>query len=309
MKLISLNDHEETKLGIWTEEGVISVADAVKAVGGAGAPNVPQTIMQAIKQGTDGIDALKNLMDRLSAESTKTWLLEEEGLSFEPCVTNPSKIICVGLNYRKHADETHAPYPQTPILFNKFNNALTGHNRDVVVPAVTAKLDYEAELGIVIGKPAKNVSVEEALDYVYGYCAANDLSARDLQLRTNQWMLGKTCDGFCPLGPYLVTADEVGDPNALGIKTTVNGEVRQNSNTSDMIFRCDEIISYVSRHMTLDPGDLILTGTPEGVVFGYPPEQQVYLRPGDVVTVEIEKLGTLRNRFVRDIEPDRPLTP
>ena len=156
---------------------------------------------------------------------------------------------------------------------------------------MTEKLDYEVELGIVIGKTAKNVSEESALDYVFGYCTANDLSARDLQMRTPQWMLGKTCDGFCPVGPYLVTKDEVGDPQNLQLKTVVNGEIRQNSNTSDMIFSCREIISYISKHMTLVPGDMILTGTPEGVIMGFPPEKQNYLKPGDTVTVEVEKLG------------------
>jgi len=133
---------------------------------------------------------------------------------------------------------------------------------------------------------------------VFGYCPANDLSARDLQLRTSQWLLGKSLDGFAPIGPYLVTADEVGDPNRLGIRCRVNGELRQNSNTADMIFKCDELISYISRHMTLEPGDVVLTGTPEGVVLGLPPERQIYLRPGDVVEIEIEKLGTLQNRLV-----------
>jgi 2-keto-4-pentenoate hydratase/2-oxohepta-3-ene-1,7-dioic acid hydratase in catechol pathway len=144
------------------------------------------------------------------------------------------------------------------------------------------------------------VPQEEALQYVFGYACVNDLSARDLQMRTNQWLLGKSCDGFCPLGPYLVTADEAGNPNELAIKAIVNGEVRQSSNTSDMVFGVDKIVSYISQHMTLVPGDVILTGTPEGVVLGLPPERQVYLRPGDEVTIEIEKLGALTNRFVAE---------
>src|SRR5690606_16772336 len=212
-----------------------------------------------------------------------------------------NKIICVGLNYRKHAEETNAPIPQYPILFNKFNNTLTGHGHEVPLPIkVTSKVDYEAELVIVIGKEAKYVAKENALDYVFGYCNVNDLSARDLQMLTPQWLLGKTCDGFSPLGPYLVTADEVGNPNDLSIRCIVNGEVRQSSNTSDMIFHCDEIVSYISQHMTLVPGDIILTGTPEGVVLGYPEAKQVYLQDGDVVTIEIEKLRSLTNRMVNE---------
>ena len=156
------------------------------------------------------------------------------------------------------------------------------------------------ELGIVIGKKTKNVSKEDALSHVFGYCTVNDLSARDLQMRTHQWLLGKTCDDFSPAGPYLVTADEVGDPNNLSLKTYVNDELRQDSNTSDMIFSCAEIVSYISQHMTLVPGDLILTGTPEGVVFGLPADQRVYIQPGDVISVEIEKLGKLTNKFVEE---------
>src|SRR5690606_1723583 len=143
---------------------------------------------------------------------------------------------------------------------------IAAHQDVILLPFNARQVDYEAELGIVIGKTAKRVTKEEAYEYVFGYCAANDLSARDLQFRTNQWLLGKCCDGFCPVGPYLVTADEVGNPNALGIRTYVNGEIRQNSNTADMIFHCDELVSYISQHMTLYPGDLILTGTPEGVI-------------------------------------------
>ncbi|WP_313638849.1 fumarylacetoacetate hydrolase family protein, partial [Paenibacillus sp.] len=141
---------------------------------------------------------------------------------------------------------------------------------------------------------------EDALSHVFGYCNVNDLSARDLQLRTQQWLLGKSCDKFSPLGPYLVSADEIRNPNDLDIKCTVNGEVRQHSNTSDMIFQCDEIVSYISQHMTLVPGDIILTGTPEGVVLGYPVDKQIYLKDGDIVTIEIEKLGKLTNRLVKE---------
>ncbi len=210
------------------------------------------------------------------------------------------KIICVGLNYRKHAEETKAAIPEFPILFNKFHNTITAHGSEIAIPRTTTRLDYEAELVIVISKQAKYVPREEALNYVFGYCCVNDLSARDLQLRTPQWMLGKIGDGFSPIGPYLVTADEVGNPNELAIKARVNGELRQNSNTADMIFPCDEIVSYISQHLTLVPGDIILTGTPEGVVLGLPKEQRVYLQPGDVVTIEIEKLGSLTNRLVAE---------
>lgn len=297
MKLLTIMREGQPTLGIVTDYGIVDVAAALAVQPAAG---VPSSVMEAIEVGEQAVQVLAGYLAELPLASRPAYVLDEESIEWGPCVTHPNKIICVGLNYRKHAEETNAPIPEYPILFNKFNNTLTGHKRDIAIPKVTSKLDYEAELVIVIGKRTKDVSREEALNHVFGYCAVNDLSARDLQMRTHQWLLGKTCDDFSPLGPYLVTADEVGNPNNLAIKAYVNGEQRQNSNTSDMIFYCDELVSYISRHMTLVPGDIILTGTPEGVVLGLPPEEQVYLAPGDEVTIEIEKLGRLTNRFVEE---------
>lgn len=291
MKLLTFLKDGHYALGIRTDRGVLDVESAV----GQGRRRAPTRLHEAIEGGPQAVSALQAI-----AEQAEDGWLKEADLTLGPCVPHPGKIVCVGLNYRKHAEETNAPIPEYPILFSKFNNALAGHGEDIPLPAVSEKVDYEAELAIVMGKTAKNVGKEQALDYVFGYCNANDLSARDLQMRTPQWLLGKTCDKFLPLGPYLVTADEVGNPNGLGIRCTVNGEVRQNSNTSDMIFHCGELVSYISRHMTLEPGDVILTGTPEGVVLGYPPEKQVYLQEGDIVTVQIEKLGALTNRMARE---------
>ena len=300
MKLAVLVRDGQYRLGVGTEQGIVDVAAALAAEPSAANQRVCTSVMDVIAGGSEAVQALDSLIRKLPLDQSPGYVIGEEAAEWGPCVPYPGKIICVGLNYRKHAEETRSPIPEFPILFNKFSNALTGHKRDIAVPKVTRELDYEAELAIVIGKRAKEVAREEALDCVFGYCAVNDLSARDLQRRTSQWMLGKSCDGFCPLGPYLVTADEVGDPNNLAIRTLVNGEVRQNSNTSDMIFRCDEIVSYISQHMTLMPGDVILTGTPEGVVLGLPREKRVYLKPGDEVTVEIEKLGRLTNRFIAE---------
>ncbi|WP_019535013.1 fumarylacetoacetate hydrolase family protein [Paenibacillus ginsengihumi] len=299
MKLLTIIENGAYELGVKTDRGVLHVRKALQATGASG---VPQTVHEVIEGGQAALSALQSFAEQaLSAAGSDAYVLDEAGITYGPCVTHPNKIICVGLNYRKHAEETNAPIPQYPILFNKFNNTLTGNGHDVPLPVkVSSKVDYEAELVIVIGKKAKYVSKEQALDHVFGYCCVNDLSARDLQMRTQQWLLGKSCDGFSPLGPYLVSADEVGDPNNLEIRCIVNGEVRQNSNTSDMIFHCDEIVSYISQHMTLEPGDIILTGTPEGVVLGLPEEKQVYLKDGDVVTIEIEKLGSLTNRMVNE---------
>lgn len=299
MKLMTFLQKEDEHMGVLTARGVVDIEAAQAAL--STRTEVPLTVRQLLDGGEAALSQLRTFVNELPiGEGDPSWLKQEEELTFSPCVTDPGKIICIGLNYRRHAEETGMAIPEYPILFNKFNNTLTGHGSEVPLPRTSHKVDYEAELGIVIGRTAKYVAEEEALDYVFGYCAANDLSARDLQLRTSQWLAGKSCDKFSPIGPYLVTADEVGDPNQLDIQCTVNGELRQNSNTSDMIFNCKQIVSYVSQCMTLSPGDIILTGTPEGVVMGYPPEKQFYLQAGDVVTVQIEKLGAITNTMVSE---------
>ncbi len=208
-------------------------------------------------------------------------------------VTN---ILCIGLNYRRHAIESDMPIPERPILFIKPTSTLCPHEGDILLPQ-TEELDYECELAVIIGKAAKNVSEEDALDYVLGYTCANDVSARDWQLKLDkQWARGKSFDTFCPLGPTLVPASEIPDPNALRIQTRVNGITLQDSNTKDMIFSVREIISYLSQGMTLLPGTVILTGTPEGVAMGRTPSP--WLKPGDAVEIEIEGIGVLRNQVV-----------
>lgn len=296
MKLVTIQTNQENHLGVKTARGILDVTAAARSGKGS---SLPATVHELIEGGASARQAVEAFVRDAESDASTVWL-DADAVVYGPCVTNPEKLICVGLNYRKHAEETNAKIPEYPILFNKFNNTLTGHGHDVELPVTSKEVDYEAELAIVIGRPTKHVSEEEALDHVFGYCVVNDLSARDLQLRTNQWMLGKVCDGFSPLGPELVTADEIPDPNNLQISCHVNGEQRQNSNTSDMIFNCKQIISYLSRHLTLKPGDVILTGTPEGVVLGYPPEKRVYLQPGDVVTVSIEKLGSITNKMVAE---------
>lgn len=293
LKLLSFDNH---RLGVQVESGIIDIAAALTMYPKA---DVPTDIMAVVEGGDQALQALKNYVEHLQTDGA-SYMHTFADVKWGPAITRPRKIICVGLNYKKHADETKATYPDIPIIFNKFDNALTGHKQAVQVPRTTQRLDHEVELGIVIGKTGKHIPEELALDYVFGYATTNDLSARDIQKRTPQWMAGKTNDGFAPVGPYLVTKDEVVNPNALELKTTVNGEVRQHSNTSDMIFDCQYLIAYISQHMTLYPGDLIMTGTPEGVVLGRPIEERVYLQPGDEVTVEVEKLGALTTYFVED---------
>ena len=207
-------------------------------------------------------------------------------------IPRPGKIVCVGLNYRDHAEEQGAELPAAPLLFAKFTTALIGPGDSIVIPSIVTKCDYEAELGVVIGTSVRNVSKENALEAVAGYVVANDVSARDLQFADGQWTRGKSPDTFCPVGP-LVPAAEIADPHALGIRATLNGETVQDSTTANLIFGIDEVVSYVSRTSTLEQGDLILTGTPAGVgVFRNPPR---LLQPGDEITIEIDGVGSITN--------------
>jgi 2-keto-4-pentenoate hydratase/2-oxohepta-3-ene-1,7-dioic acid hydratase in catechol pathway len=208
-------------------------------------------------------------------------------------IERPSKIVCVGLNYRDHAEEQGVELPKAPLLFAKWPNALVGPGEPIVIPRASSQVDYEAELGVVIGKQARHVSETDALDFVGGYICVNDVSARDLQFADGQWTRGKSPDTFCPVGPRVVPAEDIPDPQALAIRCLVNGEALQDSSTSNMIFSVAEIVAYISEVITLEPGDLIATGTPAGVgVFRKP---QRLLQDGDEVTVEIEGLGSLTN--------------
>jgi 2-keto-4-pentenoate hydratase/2-oxohepta-3-ene-1,7-dioic acid hydratase in catechol pathway len=210
-------------------------------------------------------------------------------------VHDPQKIVCIGLNYRDHAHESKMPIPKEPVLFSKFPSALIGHGEPVVVPKVSSKVDYEAELVIVVGKRGRWIPEAAAMDYVAGYSVGHDVSARDWQLEKDgkQWMVGKTFDTFAPVGPTLVTRDEVADPHKLAIRLRLNGQTMQSSNTEQMIFTVAQLIAYLSVVFTLEPGDLIFTGTPPGI--GHARNPAVYLKPGDVAEVEIDTLGVLRN--------------
>ena len=289
MTFTTLRRAEAYGLGIRTDRGILDVAAAEKDFA-AGAP----TTITAVFKGIGDWEKLHVLVDRAKANSSgERYFIPEEKAAFGPCVTDPEKIVCIGLNYRRHAAETGQPVPKQPILFNKYNSALNSCGGTVAVSKEKAnQFDYETELVIVIGRTARNVSEADALSYIFGYCTGNDFTARDLQSRSSQWMLGKTLDGAGLVGPWLVTADQV-DGDNLKIETHVNGEVRQSSNTSDMVFNCKQLVSYVSDYMTLRPGDIIFTGTPEGVIVGYPKEKQVWLKPGDKVVSSIEKLGEL----------------
>ena len=287
MKLLTFHRKDILQLGIHTEAGIIDVAQASE-----GHEGIPVTMDAVIRGGAEAMKALQGL----AKQPVANWLLNEQDLQLGPCVGTPEKLICIGLNYKRHARESGMPVPDVPVLFSKFNNTLAATGEPIPLPENAVQYDYEIEMGVVMGKEARYVSVEDALKYVFGYFTVNDMSVRDLQFRTSQWLLGKTPDKFFPTGPYLVTADQVGDPQNLGLYCWVNGELRQNSNTADMIFSVAETISYISQYMTLKPGDVISTGTPEGVVFGM--KEKNWLKPGDEVVVEVDGLGKCANRMV-----------
>ena len=289
MTFATLRRPDGLGLGLRTDRGILDVVAAEQDFR-EGAP----TTIDAVLTGQGDIDALKRLTDKARANaSADRYFVALDKAAFGPCVTNPEKIICIGLNYRKHIAEMNAQVPKMPVLFSKYNTALNNHGGTVGVSETDgAQFDYEAELVIVIGRTARNVSEADASNYIFGYCTGNDFTARDLQRRSTQWLIGKSLDGSAPVGPWLVTAD-LADGDNLKIECRVNGQVRQSSNTSDMVFNCKQLVSYSSKYFTLRPGDIIFTGTPEGVIAGYPKDKQVWLKAGDKVETSIEKLGDL----------------
>jgi len=285
--LANLRENGEVRLAVRVDKGLLDVTRAASALRMA----VPQCTDDLIGNGEGELRAC--IASALASHSDR-WIVSEQDALFAPCVSNPQKIICVGLNYRRHAREIGAAVPDVPILFSKFKNALTYHRAAVPTKGLPGnQFDYEVELVVVMGRRCVDVPEQNALEYVFGYCTGNDLSERSSQMLTSQWLAGKTSDGFAPIGPYLVSAELVGDPNALKLETRVNGQLRQSSSTSDFIFNSQQIISYCSRLFALEPGDIIFTGTPEGVILGMPKERRVWLKPGDRVVTTVEKLGSL----------------
>lgn len=290
-KLLSIRqaDGAET-LGVTVDQGVVDVRAVAQALGIA----APLTLDALLQEGdADSLDAVVE-----GAEGSGVPYLDESAITHGRLFTRPGKIVCVGLNYRAHADEVKMAHPRVPPLFSKYNNSLAAHQCGLTLPPpeIAVKHDYETELLIVIGRAMRHVGASDALDYVAGYCTAHDFSTRDLQLERpgGQWMIGKTLDQYAPIGPYFVSADLVDDPNQLNIRTWVNGELRQNSSTADFIHNTQAMLAYISSFWTLEPGDIVFTGTPQGVIAGMPKEQQVWLKPGDVIESEVGSLGKLQ---------------
>ncbi len=254
-------------------------------------PGRPDPVKELIVTSKAEPDALERLLNDAPTET-----LDLEQIIFQPPVLTSQKIICVGLNYRDHAREGRHKIPSRPIIFSKFPTALTGHKNDVPLPLTSNQVDFEGELAVYIGRKTKRIRSSDAFIHVAGYTVFNDVSARDFQFNDGQWIRGKSCDSFAPVGPYLITADEIPDPHSLGIKTFVNGTKMQDSTTANLIFDIPTLIEFISQEITLLPGDIIATGTPSGVgCYRIPP---VFLKKNDIVSISIDSIGVLENRFV-----------
>lgn len=299
MKLLSFRYENRTSFGpkVKKEDAVWDVLTIAEALGET---DFPQTITEGVAAGLDFVEKVRQLVERAKADENverfKYAFTDIEWLS--PIPRTPKNIICVGKNYAEHAAEmgSDAP-PEKVVVFTKSPTTIAADEQDLQIhDDVTDSLDYEGELAIVISKKGKQIPRQLAYDYIFGYTIANDVTARNVQEEHQQYFLGKSLEGSCPLGPYLVTKDEIPNPHNLSIVTKVNDDVRQNSNTSQMIFKIDELIAEISRYVTLEPGDIILTGTPAGVGKGMNPPK--FLKKGDTVKISVEGIGTLVNRFV-----------
>lgn len=295
MQLVTYESYGKWRAGIVWEDKVVDASTAAKAADLRTASSWI-TNRDILHLSSDEHSALERAVRILvNSEQSSAHVFPINEMRLGPPIPDPDKIICLGLNYRSHAEEAGFSIPQVPILFAKYRNALTGPTSPIVLPSLSTEIDYEAELAVVIGKTGKNIPAEQALEYVAGYMAFNDVSARDLQFRSGQWLSGKALDTFAPCGPALVIR-EIKDPQKLDIATRLNGQTLQQSNTCNMIFSVSETIAYISQLMTLEPGDIIATGTPEGV--GFKRNPPIFLHDGDVVEVEVEGIGILRNPVV-----------
>jgi acylpyruvate hydrolase len=309
MKLISYRYEGQTRIGVIHGEQITDLhyayrtmleADGVNRAAQIAEAFVPANMVEFLQGGEASMELANMAVDFVQnhAASVKYKVfLHVSDVKIEAPVLNPGKMICVGHNYREHILEMGRGLPEFPVVFAKFSNTIIGPQDDIPFYPVSEQLDYEAEFAFVIGKRARNVAQADALQYVAGYTIVNDVTYRDIQRRTLQWLQGKTVEGSAPMGPWLVTADELQDPAGLEVILTVNGEQRQRSNTANLVFSVPYLVEFLSGLMTLEPGDVILTGTPGGV--GVARDPQVFLQDGDIVRIEIEKLGTLENKVRR----------
>ena len=296
MKLFRFYYKQQVKenIGLALDDQLIDLHLAAESWG----IKLPETIKELIQNEHTMMKSLKEVLAEKNAEDLSAFSFSKEAIHFLPVVNESEKIFCLVFNYPQHAIDYGVEIPTDPIWLNMFNNTLSAHEQDIPLPINANQIDYEGELVVVIGKQAKFITPEQAKDVIFGYTIGNDLSARDIQHRSSQWALGKTLDYFSPTGPFIVTSDSIENPNDLHITLTVNGEVRQSENTKHMILTVEELISYLSQYVTLEPGDLIFTGTPKGTVAGRNQHNYDWLKSGDIVEVSIDQLGLLRNRLV-----------
>lgn len=292
MKLATVLSGDGHRLTLVTDGGLVDLNDAAVAFEEPAAAGLSD--VRAALDRTGALAAVGRIAGRLPEGGSE--LIDRDLLTLAPPVVAPSKMLCIGLNYALHAQESGVPLPAQPVLFAKFPSALVGNGAELRKPEITHELDYEGELAVVIGRRTSKVSSSEALDFVAGYTIMNDVSARDLQRAEPQWIRAKSLDGFAPLGPAMITADDVPDPSKLRILTTVNGEVRQDESCADMVFGVPELLEFITHSITLEAGDIIATGTPFGVGAGFDPPR--YISSGDEVEITIEPIGTLRSTVI-----------
>ena len=313
MKLLSFDSHGEQRLGELRDQGIIDLGRAhdlfhseVTGTHGAKPASFPQRMIDFLESGeelrsytSDLTDHIQGLLPKRSRElQEQRALLKATDVHILPPVPVPPKIICLGLNYRDHAEEARVPLPERPLLFSKPSTTIVGPEDPVIYPKISTQVDYEVELAAIIEKRGKDIPESDAFDQIAGYTVFNDISARDIQFGDKQWFRGKSFDTFAPTGPSLVFREQVSDPHNLKMELRVNAEIRQRSTTANMIFKIPQLVAFISNVMTLQPGDIIATGTPAGVGFYAKPEKRL-LKPGDLMEAEIEGIGLLRNRIVR----------
>lgn len=294
MKLVRYLQSDAESYGALIDREIVSLPTLARGLG----IYLPPTIEELIRLGEGGVEAIERLTHSTIETDKKEATIRTDGVILQAPVSSPPKIICLGLNYRDHAEEIGTDIPEEPIIFMKPRTAIVGPDEPIIKPSFVKELDYEAELAIIIGKRGKDIQVSDAKKYVFGYTAFNDISAREVQFKDKQWTRGKSFDTFAPIGPCITTASQIGNLSDLKIRTKVNGELRQNSSTKNMVFNVYEVIHHMSRVMTLEPCDIIATGTPAGVGVFMKPNPR-FLSPGDLVEVEIENIGILRNQVVK----------
>jgi len=309
MKILTFNHQGKSKMGIFIDPSILDIQKAYSLCAESLSPTVIEKVkaemvfndtLSFIQSEDNGLKLAETIIGEFYKKKSRfdDALLDPDSVRLEAPIKNPNKIICIGLNYIDHCKEQGIEPPQNPIIFSKFNTAIIGSGEDIIHPRITTQLDYEGELAVVIGKMGKFIDRESAKNFVFGYTIMNDVTARDIQFNDGQWIRAKSFDTFAPIGPWIVTRDEIENPKNLNIRTYINGQIFQDSNTKNMIFDIPYLIEFISSAFTLYPGDIISTGTPPGVgIYREPP---YFLHHNDEITIEIEKIGTLTNTVVEE---------